>query len=154
MKCFSNVTRTDNWWNQFGMEYVVLDGFMYFWFLPLILIQQIITENLWITKLTMTKKNLDPRNSHEKKIFDPRNTHEKKLRTHDISTRKNFGPTKYPREKISNARNTHEKRPWTNKIPSTKRFGPTRYPRRPDATMTLDPRDPQWHVTHKTVCNF
>ena len=91
---------------------------------------------------------------HEKKIFDPGNTHEKKLRTHDISTRKNFGPTKYPREKISNARNTHEKRPWTNKIPSTKSFGPTRYRRRPDATMTLDPRDPQWHVTHKTVCNF
>ena len=50
------------------------------------------------------RKNLDPRNTHEKKFWtheilarknlDPRNTLEQKFRTHEIPMRKNFGPTK------------------------------------------------------------
>ena len=49
-----------------------------------------------------------------RKNLDPRNTHDKKFQTHEISTRKNLGPTKYPREKTLDPRNTHEKKVRTH----------------------------------------
>ena len=67
-----------------------------------------------------TRKNLYPRNTHEKKFcshdqekpLDPRNTHEKKIRTHEILMRKSFRPTKHTGEKISDQRNIHEKKKY------------------------------------------
>ena len=115
------------------LEYAVLDVFMCFCFLSLILMQPK-TENLWTTKY--------PR----QKILDPRNTPEKKIWTHEITRRKTFGPrktleknfgfTKYPLEKNLDPRNNQEKNFWTHERPSRftkypleKNFLPTKYPR-------------------------
>ena len=115
----SNINKTDNCWNRFGIKYAVWDVFMYFCFLSLFLMQPS-TESPWITKLATTEK-LNPRNRHEKKIW-----------THEIPTRKSFGQTKYRREKTS-----------VTRIPTRV------HPRRHDDTMALDPQDPQWHVPTK-----
>ena len=103
------------------LEYAVLDVFMCFCFLSLILMQPK-TENLWTTKY-QRQKILDPRNTPEKKIWtheipgekllDPRNNQEKNFWTHERPSRftkypleKNFLPTKYPREKTLDLQNT------------------------------------------------
>ena len=83
MMHLSNINRTDNCWNQFGIEYLVWDVFMYFYFLSLFLMQPT-TDNLLITKL-VTRKKIGP-------MKYPRE--------------KKFGPAKYPLEKVLDPRNS------------------------------------------------
>ena len=74
MNNHSNINRTEDYWNQFAIEYLVWD------------------------------EKKDSRNSHEKKIsthkistkklFDLENTYEKKFWDHEIPTKKSLASTK------------------------------------------------------------
>ena len=136
----SNVNRTENCWNRFGIQCAVWDVFMYFYFLSLFLMKPT-TESPWISKLATTK-NIEPMKYPREKILDPRHTHKKKFWTHEkkfwthlIPTRKSFGPTKYQREKSLDPRNTLEK-----KLDGTMaRWRNGTRPKRP--TMARDPRN-------------
>ena len=87
MKYLPNINRTDNCWNRFGTECTFGHVFMCLCFLSPLLMQPR-TQNIWITKLAITKKKLGTQNTRENKFWN-----------HKISTRTNFGPTKYLREK-------------------------------------------------------
>ena len=50
---------------------------------------------------TSTRNNFGPTKIPTRKNLDPRNAHEKKFQTHKIPTRKNVGPTKYPRGTVA-----------------------------------------------------
>ena len=85
------------------MEYVVLDVFIYFCFLSIILIQKSLNR-----KISHNKEKIGPMQFPRKilnfkfwaneeptrKILDHEAPTRKKLWTHKIATRKNFGPTK------------------------------------------------------------
>ena len=120
----SNVNRTENCWNRFGIQCAVWDVFMYFYFLSLFLMKPK-TESPWITKLATTK-NIEPWNTQEKKFWPQL-----------IPTEKSFRPTKYPREKF-----------WTHVIPTRKNFGPTKYQR--EKTWWYNGTMTQWHQTQGT----
>ena len=98
--------RIHNCWNRFGIEYVVWDIFLCYFFSC--------GQQLKITKLSTrenfgpTKKNLGPTKYPREKICYPQNTHKEKFRTHEIPKRKCFEPTKHSRDKILDPRNTHE----------------------------------------------
>ena len=91
-----------------------------------------------MTHKVLTRKKIRTQQIPKRKIVDPRNTHEKK-----------FGPENYPGKKNWNPQNTHEKKLWTNEIPTRKIFGSTKYPRMHDDSMTLNPQDPRWPMSHK-----
>ena len=110
MKYVSNINRTENYWNQFGVEYAVWDAYMYFCFLSLFVMQPK-TENLWIIKLVTRRKKLVSQNTNEKKNW-----------TYEIPTEK-IGPTKFLRDKFLNTRNIHEKKIWAHEISTKKNFG-------------------------------
>ena len=111
MKHLSNINRTDNCSNQFGIENGIRDLFI-----SLFCHSFSCSQQLKIFEIP-TRKNL----SHEiptrkfglmnyqwEQILNPRNTHEKHFGPTKYLREKNFGPTKYTREKISDPQNTHE----------------------------------------------
>ena len=57
---------------------------------------------------TSTRNNFGPTKIPTRKNLDPRNAHEKTFQTHEIPTRKNFGPTKYPRGTVARWHEAHE----------------------------------------------
>ena len=122
MKYLLNINRTDNCWNQFGIECAVWNVFMFFYFLSLFLMQPT-TENIWTKKLATRKKN-GPTKYPRENILDPRNTHDKNIWTHEIPMRKIFEPTKYPSEKNWDPRNTQEKKFQAYELPARNTFGP------------------------------
>ena len=83
MKYLFNMSRIQNWWNWFGIEYAVWDIYLCHFFL--------IPQQLEITKL-VTRENIGPRkcSRKKKKILDPRNTQKKMFCAHEIPTRKKF----------------------------------------------------------------
>ena len=67
MKYLSNISRIYNCWSRFGIEYVVRDIFLCYFFSC--------GQQLKTTKLP-TRKNFGPTKYPREKILDPQNTHE------------------------------------------------------------------------------